>query len=291
MYDDVKNKDIWVVSDSYGHGYRAETSKVPTVTKEKREHKLDWVLALRKKYKNIKVSAVAGAGNLVLSSNLDHVLDNHYSDNMFVILLYAPPLRDIAPINGVEYPDTHDITKCYNWQQGRTGHEVECGCEIEHEAEYFCFGSGWMESKYFERARAEYEAFALHHKDRDFQYNAIKRKIGSGPLQTIIDYNYKHKLYNFKQDNLVVYGMLSKLHNRNIPFLYASAGCSKNEIADYCRKDFASQFVNVDTYDGQKKFANNEYSMFYINHLNLQQNFEWTTLFDKRLSEWKKPIS
>ena len=91
--------------------------------------------------------------------------------------------------------------------------------------------------------------------------------------------------------------MLAKMTIKGIPFLWGSPKHDYRPydkfvtIADYCRKDFNASFVDIDGVDGKRKTQRNTYSMFYVNHLNLEQNYEWAEMFDKRLQEWRRPIA
>ena len=100
---DIKDMDIWVVGDSYAHGYRTAVKEYQLNKRVKKDvgSQYDWCLMLKKKYKNLKVAAITGADNLTTSSHLQHILEHHYTENMFIILLYSAPMRDIAPLKGV----------------------------------------------------------------------------------------------------------------------------------------------------------------------------------------------
>ncbi len=87
---DIKDMDIWVVGDSYAHGYRTAIKEYQLNKRVKKDvgSQYDWCLMLKKKYKNLKVAAITGADNLTTSSHLQHILEHHYTENMFIILLW-----------------------------------------------------------------------------------------------------------------------------------------------------------------------------------------------------------
>lgn len=299
MSTDIKDMDIWVVGDSYTHGYRVAVKDYqlnPRVS-HSIDSAHDWCLLLKKKYKNLKVSAITGADNITTSSNLQHVLDYHYSENMFIILLYSAPMRDTAPLKGITEYNTFDVRENLNWQNSRMGHEVECGCEPKGPPTNTSFGSGWKHAYLNQKGHWPWEGFAAIPKDMEPIVQNIENQIGVEEYDSMTDYKHYKGLWNIQHEAETVYSMLARMELKGIPFLWGSAKSDYRPypefvtIADYCRKDFNASFVDVDTLDGKKKLQKNSYSMFYVNHLNLEQNFEWAEMFDKRLQEWRRPIA
>lgn len=292
----IEDMDIWIVGDSYCHGYRNQIKEYQLNPRVKKENNHDWCLMLKKKYKNIKVAAITGADNLTISSHLDHVLDKHYTENMFVILIYSAPFRDTAPLKGKK-TNTFDVTQNLNWQVTRLGHEVECGCMPDKPPTNTSFGSGWKHAWLNKKGLWPWEGFAAIPEDMEPIVKDIEGQIGTEAYDSMTDYKYYKNLWNVQHEANTVYSMLSKMNNRNIPFIWGSPKhwYKPDEdfvtIADYCRKDFNSSFVDIDHLDGKRKLQPNSYSMFYVNHLTMEQNFEWVELFDNRLQMFRRPIS
>ena len=300
MSTNIKDMDVWVVGDSYCQGYRVAVKDYQLNRNREYETKsvkseYDWCLLLKKKYKNLKVSAVTGADNLTTSSNLQHLLDKHYTENMFVILLYSSPMRDLARLDGITEYNTFDITENLNWQVSRMGHEVECGCRKSGPPTHTVFGSGWKYGWQQQKGQWPWEGFSIQ--DMEPVVHQIEKQIGTDSYDTLIDYKYNKKLWNVQYEAETVYSMLSKLTMKKIPFIWGSPNHDYKPypefitIADYCRKDFNANFIDIDRLDGKRRMQKNSYSMFYVNHLTLEQNFEWAEMFDKRLQDWRKPIS
>jgi|TARA_R110000851_G_scaffold284862_1_gene438449 hypothetical protein len=295
---DIKDMDIWVVGDSYAHGYRTAVKDYQLNKRVKKDvgSQYDWCLMLKKKYKNLKVGAITGADNLTTSSHLQHILEHHYTDNMFIILLYSAPMRDIAPLKGVTEYNTFQIKENLNWQASRFGHEVECGCTADRDATHTSFGSGWKHAFYNQKGYWPWEGFAAIPEDMKPIVADIENQIGEEAFDSMTDYKHYKGLWNVQHEAETVYSMLAKMERKKVPFLWGSAKHwykpydTYINIADYCRKDFNSSFVDVDHLDGGKRIAN-DYSMFYVNHLNLEQNYEWAEMFDKRLQNYRRPIA
>ena len=296
---DTKDMDIWIVGDSYCQGYRTAVKDHqlnPRVNKDVGAQ-YDWCLLLRKKYKKIKVGAITGADNLTISSHLQHILDHHYTENMFIILLYAAPMRDIAKLNGITEYNTFDIRENLNWQASRVGHEVECGCMPDREPTHTSFGSGWKHAFLNQKGYWPWEGFAAIPEDMGPIVAQIEDQIGTDKFDSMTDYKHYKGLWNIQHEAETVYSMLAKMSIKNIPFIWGSPNHDYRPhdkfitIADYCRKDFNANFIDIDGCDGARKTQRNSYSMFYANHLNLEQNYEWAEMFDKRLQNWRRPIS
>lgn len=296
----IKDMDIWVVGDSYCHGYRTAVKDYQLNKRVKKDvgSQYDWCLMLKKKYKNLKVGAITGADNLTISSHLNHILENHYTENMFVILLYAAPMRDTARLNGITEYNTFDVTESLNWQASRYGHEVECGCmpDPNKPPTHTSFGSGWKHAFLNKKGHWPWEGFAAIPDDMEPIVKDIENQIGTEAYDSMTDYKHFKGLWNIQHEAETVYSMLAKMTIKKIPFLWGSAKHWYKPydkfvtIADYCRKDFNSSFVNIDYLDGARR-QHNDYSMFYVNHLNLEQNYQWAEMFDKRLQNWRKPIA
>jgi hypothetical protein len=292
--------DIWVVGDSYCHGYRTAVKEYQLNKRVKKDvgSQYDWCLMLKKKYKKLKVGAITGADNLTISSHLNHIIENHYTENMFVILLYAAPMRDTARLNGITEYNTFDVTESLNWQASRYGHEVECGCmpNPDKPPTHTSFGSGWKHAFLNQKGHWPWEGFAAIPEDMEPIVKDIENQIGTEAYDSMTDYKHYKGLWNIQHEAETVYSMLAKMTVKKIPFLWGSAKHWYKPydkfvtIADYCRKDFNSSFVNIDYLDGAKR-QHNDYSMFYVNHLNLEQNYQWAEMFDKRLQNWRKPIA
>ena len=111
------------------------------------------------------------------------------------------------------------------------------------------------------------------------------------------DYKHYKGMWNIQHEAETVYSMLAKMTIKNIPFIWGSPNHDYRPydkfitIADYCRKDFNASFIDIDSCDGARRTQKNSYSMFYANHLNLEQNYEWAEMFDKRLQNWRRPIA
>jgi len=296
----IKDMDIWVVGDSYCHGYRTAVKDYQLNKRVKKDvgSQYDWCLMLKKKYKNLKVGAITGADNLTISSHLNHILENHYTENMFVILLYAAPMRDTARLNGITEYNTFDVTESLNWQASRYGHEVECGCmpDPNKPPTHTSFGSGWKHAFLNQKGHWPWEGFAAIPEDMEPIVKDIENQIGTEAYDSMTDYKHFKGLWNIQHEAETVYSMLAKMTIKNIPFIWGSAKHWYKPydkfitIADYCRKDFNSSFINIDYLDGARR-QHNDYSMFYVNHLNLEQNYQWAEMFDKRLQNWRKPIA
>lgn len=296
----IKDMDIWVVGDSYCHGYRTAVKDYQLNKRVKKDvgSQYDWCLMLKKKYKNLKVGAITGADNLTISSHLNHILENHYTENMFVILLYAAPMRDTARLNGITEYNTFDVTESLNWQVSRYGHEVECGCmpDPNKPPTHTSFGSGWKHAFLNQKGHWPWEGFAAIPEDMEPIVKDIENQIGTEAYDSMTDYKHFKGLWNIQHEAETVYSMLAKMTIKNIPFIWGSAKHWYKPydkfitIADYCRKDFNSSFINIDYLDGARR-QHNDYSMFYVNHLNLEQNYQWAEMFDKRLQNWRKPIA
>ena len=299
MSTNIKDMDIWVVGDSYCHGYRTAVKDYQLNQRVKKDvgSQYDWCLLLKKKYKNLKVSAISGADNITTSSNLQHILDHHYSENMFVILIYSAPMRDTARLDGITEYNTFDITENLNWQNSRMGHEVECGCVPDKPPTNTSFGSGWKHAFKNQKGHWPWEGFAAIPEDMEPIVKNIENQIGVDQYDSMTDYKHSKGLWNIQHEAETVYSMLAKMTIKNIPFIWGSPKHDYrpypefNTIADYCRKDFNSSFIDIDGVDGKRKTQRNSYSMFYVNHLTLEQNFEWAEMFDNRLQNWRKPIS
>ena len=299
MITNIKDMDIWVVGDSYCHGYRTAVKGYQLNQRVKKDvgSQYDWCLLLKKKYKNLKVSAISGADNITTSSNLQHILDHHYSENMFVILIYSAPMRDTARLDGITEYNTFDITENLNWQNSRMGHEVECGCVPDKPPTNTSFGSGWKHAFKNQKGHWPWEGFAAIPEDMKPIVKNIENQIGVDQYDSMTDYKHYKGLWNIQHEAETVYSMLAKMTIKNIPFIWGSPKHDYrpypefNTIADYCRKDFNSSFIDIDGVDGKRKTQRNSYSMFYVNHLTLEQNFEWAEMFDNRLQNWRKPIS
>ena len=125
----------------------------------------------------------------------------------------------------------------------------------------------------------------------------IEEQVGTEAYDSMTDYKHYKGLWNIQHEAETVYSMLAKMTIKGIPFLWGSPKHDYRPydkfvtIADYCRKDFNASFVDIDGVDGKRKRQRNTYSMFYVNHLNLEQNYEWAEMFDKRLQNWRKPIA
>ena len=296
----IKDMDIWVVGDSYCHGYRTAVKDYQLNKRVKKDvgSQYDWCLMLKKKYKKLKVGAITGADNITISSHLNHIIENHYTENMFVILLYAAPMRDTARLTGITEYNTFDVTESLNWQASRYGHEVECGCmpDPNKPPTHTSFGSGWKHAFLNQKGHWPWEGFAAIPEDMEPIVKDIENQIGIDAYDSMTDYKHFKGLWNIQHEAETVYSMLAKMTIKKIPFLWGSAKHWYKPydkfvtIADYCRKDFNSSFVNIDYLDGAKR-QHNDYSMFYVNHLNLEQNYEWAEMFDKRLQNWRKPIA
>ncbi len=296
----IKDMDIWVVGDSYCHGYRTAVKDYQLNKRVKKDvgSQYDWCLMLKKKYKKLKVGAITGADNITISSHLNHIIENHYTENMFVILLYAAPMRDTARLTGITEYNTFDVTESLNWQASRYGHEVECGCmpDPNKPPTHTSFGSGWKHAFLNQKGHWPWEGFAAIPEDMEPIVKDIENQIGTDAYDSMTDYKHFKGLWNIQHEAETVYSMLAKMTIKKIPFLWGSAKHWYKPydkfvtIADYCRKDFNSSFVNIDYLDGAKR-QHNDYSMFYVNHLNLEQNYEWAEMFDKRLQNWRKPIA
>ncbi len=292
MTTNTKDMDIWVVGDSYCHGYRTAVKEYQLNKRVKKDvgSQYDWCLMLKKKYKKLKVGAITGADNLTISSHLNHIIENHYTENMFVILLYAAPMRDTARLNGITEYNTFDVTESLNWQASRYGHEVECGCmpNPDKPPTHTSFGSGWKHAFLNQKGHWPWEGFAAIPEDMEPIVKDIENQIGTEAYDSMTDYKHYKGLWNIQHEAETVYSMLAKMTVKKIPFLWGSAKHWYKPydkfvtIADYCRKDFNSSFVNIDYLDGAKR-QHNDYSMFYVNHLNLEQNYQWAEMFDKRL--------
>ncbi len=300
MTTNTKDMDIWVVGDSYCHGYRTAVKEYQLNKRVKKDvgSQYDWCLMLKKKYKKLKVGAITGADNLTISSHLNHIIENHYTENMFVILLYAAPMRDTARLNGITEYNTFDVTESLNWQASRYGHEVECGCmpNPDKPPTHTSFGSGWKHAFLNQKGHWPWEGFAAIPEDMEPIVKDIENQIGTEAYDSMTDYKHYKGLWNIQHEAETVYSMLAKMTVKKIPFLWGSAKHWYKPydkfvtIADYCRKDFNSSFVNIDYLDGARR-QHNDYSMFYVNHLNLEQNYQWAEMFDKRLQNWRKPIA
>lgn len=299
MSTNIKDMDIWIIGDSYCHGYRTAVKDYqlhPRVG-HKVESQYDWALLLKKKYKKIKISAVAGACNITCSSNLQHILDHHYTENMFVILLYSAAMRDTARLNGITEYNTFDITRNLNWQSSRVGHEVECGCKPNGPPTHTSFGSGWKHAYAHQKGYWPWEGFTSVPEDQPAFIEDIEKLIGEDAYEAMSDYKHYKHLWNMQHEAETVYNMLAKMTIKKIPFIWGSPNHQYKpypeyiNIADHCRKDFNASFIDIDGLDGKRKLQRNSYSMFYVNHLTLEQNFEWAEMFDRRLQEWRKPIS
>ena len=300
MTTNTKDMDIWVVGDSYCHGYRTAVKEYQLNKRVKKDvgSQYDWCLMLKKKYKKLKVGAITGADNLTISSHLNHIIENHYTENMFVILLYAAPMRDTARLNGITEYNTFDVTESLNWQASRYGHEVECGCmpNPDKPPTHTSFGSGWKHAFLNQKGHWPWEGFAAIPEDMEPIVKDIENQIGTEAYDSMTDYKHYKGLWNIQHEAETVYSMLAKMTVKKIPFLWGSAKHWYKPydkfvtIADYCRKDFNSSFVNIDYLDGAKR-QHNDYSMFYVNHLNLEQNYQWAEMFDKRLQNWRNPIA
>jgi hypothetical protein len=297
---DIKEMDIWVVGDSYTHGYRTAVKDYQLNKRVKKDigSQYDWCLMLKKKYKNLKVGAITGADNLTTSSHLNHIIENHYTENMFVILLYSAPMRDTARLTGITEYNTFDVTESLNWQASRYGHEVECGCmpSKDKPPTHTSFGSGWKQAFLNQKGYWPWEGFAAIPEDMEPIVHDIENQIGAEAYDSMTDYKHYKGLWNVQHEAETVYSMLAKMEIKKIPFLWGSAKHWYKPydkfvtIADYCRKDFNASFVNIDYLDGAKR-QHNDYSMFYVNHLTLEQNYEWAEMFDKRLQDWRRRIA
>mgnify|MGYP000418313158 FL=1 len=295
---DIKDMDIWVIGDSYAHGYRTAIKEYQLNKRVKKDvgSQYDWCLMLKKKYKNLKVGAITGADNLTISSHLSHILEHHYTENMFIILLYAAPMRDIAPLKGITEYNTFNITENLNWQASRYGHEVECGCQPTNKPTHTSFGSGWKHAFENQKGYWPWEGFAAIPEDMEPIVEQIENQIGADEYETMTDYKHVKGMWNIQHEAETVYSMLAKMELKNIPFICGSAKHWYKpydtfiNIADHCRKDFNASFIDIDHLDGTKR-QRNDYSMFYVNHLNLEQNYQWAEMFDKRLQDWRRPIA
>ena len=299
MSTNIKDMDIWVVGDSYCHGYRTAVQDYQLNQRVKKDvgSQYDWCLLLKKKYKNLKVSAVSGADNLTTASNLQHVLDKHYTENMFIILLYSAPRRNIARLDGITEYNTFDITENLNWQSSRMGHEVECGCMPDKPPTHTSFGTGWKHAFNNKKGHWPWEGFAAIPDDMHPIVKQIENQIGKEAYECMTEYFHEKNLWNIQHEAETVYSMLAKMTMKKVPFIWRSPHHDHKpypefvNIADHCRKDFNSSFLDIDGLDGKRKSQRNSYSMFYVNHLTLEQNFEWAEMFDNRLQNWRKPIA
>ncbi len=158
------------------------------------------------------------------------------------------------------------------------------------------FGSGWKHAFLNQKGHWPWEGFAAIPEDMEPIVKDIENQIGTEAYDSMTDYKHYKGLWNIQHEAETVYSMLAKMTVKKIPFLWGSAKHWYKPydkfvtIADYCRKDFNSSFVNIDYLDGAKR-QHNDYSMFYVNHLNLEQNYQWAEMFDKRLQNWRKPIA
>ena len=295
----IEDMDIWVIGDSYAHGYRTAVKDYqlnPRVNKTV-DSQYDWCLLLKKKYKNLKVSAITGADNLTTSSNLQHIIDNFYTENMFVILLYSAPMRDTARLDGITEYNSFDVTRSLNWQASRVGHEVECGSKPNGPPTHTSFGSGWKHAFLNQKGYWPWEGFAAIPDDMGPIVEDIENQIGAEAYDSMTDYKHYKCLWNIQHEAETVYSMLAKMTIKNIPIIWGSPRHDYRPydkfvtIADYCRKDFNASFIDIDGVDGKRKTQRNSYSMFYVNHLTMEQNYEWAEMFDRRLQDWRRPIS